>query len=91
MAPRTTSSMLGWRGGGDRDRVAVAAQAGRDPEDVDLLDGRCPLGLAPVGALLLRPWCVSFLHWVRVARRGLTRRASVGINRSSAIVLPPAS
>ena len=26
------------RGGGDRHRVAVAAQAGRDPEDVDLGD-----------------------------------------------------
>ncbi len=36
-------------GGGDRDRIAVAAQPGRDPEDVNLLDGRRPLRLASVG------------------------------------------
>ena len=39
-------------GGGDGDRIAVAAQAGRDPEDVDLLDGRFPLRLASVGDAL---------------------------------------
>ena len=37
IAPSSTSSMLGCAGGGDRDRVAVAAHALRDPEDVDLL------------------------------------------------------
>ena len=30
----------GLRCRGDRNRIAVTAQAGRDPEDVDLRDGR---------------------------------------------------
>ena len=38
-------------GGGDGDGVAVAAQPVRDPEDVDLLDGRLLLRLSPVGSL----------------------------------------
>ena len=44
----------GLRGGGDRHRVAVTAQAGRDPQDVEFLDGRRFLGLASVGRRGLR-------------------------------------
>jgi len=43
MAPKEDVFDAGLGGGSDRHRVAVAAQSGRDPEDVHLLDGGCSL------------------------------------------------
>ena len=65
----------GLRGGGDRDRVAVAAQPGRDPEDVHLLDGRRPLRLASVrdvvvSAIVGAPFGRSSVDDVDVGRIG---------------------
>ena len=46
MAPRTMSSMLGWVAAVIAIGVAVATQAGRDPEDVNLRDRQRRLGLS---------------------------------------------
>ena len=67
-------------GGGDRDRVAVAAQPGRDPEDVHLLDGGCPLRFSSVGNCRFGHGPLSFLAGSLLARHG---PAALGLHQYS--------